>query len=112
MSNESVRVLIPLLTKALNHAPDADIWETVYDLARNPNSPSPSLEPKEPAIDPADKNILHGLQENWNKPYIGQSMDILREQIRNWNRKDIFGLLFKNFSVIQSSGIGQVKLED
>ena len=69
------RLLIPLLTKVINNAPDADIWHAVIDLVTPPSS-------KHVRLYSTTSSVYRELQKGWNEDYFPASLDALHLLIR------------------------------
>src|SRR5947209_2086952 len=65
-SDLDVKGFIPLLNQIINKAPDADIWNAIYDLMRQPISTSKGTVSNKPETE--TPRIIDGLREKWNSP--------------------------------------------
>ena len=96
---------------------DESIWSAVYGLFREVFVP-----PSTPTIPPEDNStnietkgpILRKLHENWTNDYLPESLDALRDMIRDNEKTMGSGSKFyaKTLIFVQSSGMGKSRLAD
>jgi hypothetical protein len=91
-------LVAPLVEKAVGGAPDAEVWDAVYDLVASGTSG-------------ASFSAFSGLRKNWTSDYLPDSLDVLEGVIRD-NESQLSLYYARTLEIVQSSGMGKSRLAD
>jgi hypothetical protein len=107
-----LKLLIPLLEKVADKAPDTEIWNAVYELV-TPSTPTTNKNLASHTRTPSQTSgILRALQRDWNNPYFPHSLVALRDLGRQYHLFDVNEYYAKTLVFVQSSGMGKSRLAD
>lgn len=105
-------LLIPLLKTVADKAPDAEIWNAVYELV-TPSTPTNNKNLDCHTRTPSQTSaVLRALQKDWNNEYFPHSLAALRDLGRQYHLFDMREYYAKTLVFVQSSGMGKSRLAD